>query len=164
MLRVSKLTDYGTVVMTYLAQDAARVRNAAQIAAGTGVAPPTVAKVLKALAREQLVVSHRGAKGGYVLARAPEQISMAQIIAAMEGPIALTECSNMVGACVHEPVCSIRINWQRINGAVRAALEVVTLAELAEPPHVYPDATALPIRRRARADRAASDLRGSAEE
>jgi FeS assembly SUF system regulator len=133
MLRVSKLTDYGTVVMTYLAHEPLSVRNAAEIAEATCVSGPTVSKILKALAREHLVVSFRGVRGGYALARPPAEISMAQIVAAMEGPIALTECSGAPGQCGHEPVCSVRTNWQRINDGVRIALEKITLAELAQP-------------------------------
>lgn len=138
MLRMSKLTDYGTVVMTYLARQPERLRSAHEIAAGTRVAVPTVSKILKALARERLVVSHRGAKGGYALARPPEAISMAQIIAAMEGPIGLTECSSVPGLCAHESCCSIRPNWQRINQGIRGVLDGVTLAEMAETAAVPP--------------------------
>jgi len=97
------------------------------------LALPTVSKVLKALVQHGLLVSHRGAKGGYSLAAAPEEISVAQIISAIEGPIALTECSDSTGVCGQEPQCSVRSNWQRINKAVREALERVTLAELARP-------------------------------
>lgn len=132
MFRISKLTDYGTVVMTYLAQQPEQVRSASEIAGGTHVAMPTVSKILKALARAQLVVSHRGAKGGYALARPPRAISMAQIIAAMEGPFGLTECSSVPGVCAHESCCSVRPNWQRINQGIRTVLESVTLAEMAD--------------------------------
>ena len=133
MLRVGKLTDYGTVVMTAFARQPQRLHSANEIAAELGLALPTVSKVLKALVQYGLLVSHRGAKGGYSLAAAPEEISVAQIIAAIEGPIALTECSDTAGLCGQEPQCSVRGNWQRINSAVRDALERVTLAELARP-------------------------------
>ncbi|HHM04399.1 MAG TPA: SUF system Fe-S cluster assembly regulator [Gammaproteobacteria bacterium] len=133
MLRVGKLTDYATVVMTHLACDPARLQSAAEIATELGLALPTVSKILKALLQHGLLVSHRGAKGGYTLARPPAEISVAAIIAAIEGPIALTECSDSDGLCDQERGCSVRGNWQRINRAVSAALEGVTLAELAEP-------------------------------
>jgi FeS assembly SUF system regulator len=133
MLRVGKLTDYATVVMTSFARQPQRLHSANEIAAELGLALPTVSKVLKALVQHGLLVSHRGAKGGYSLAAAPEEISVAQIIAAIEGPIALTECSDTTGLCGQEPQCSVRGNWQRINSAVRDALERVTLAELARP-------------------------------
>lgn len=133
MLRVGKLTDYGTVVMTYLAREPKQLHSANEMAAELGLALPTVSKILKALVQNGLLVSHRGVKGGYSLALAPEAISVAQIIAAIEGPIALTECSDAAGECEQEPLCSVRTNWQRINRAVRDALERVSLAELARP-------------------------------
>ena len=119
--------------MTAFARQPQRLHSANEIAAELGLALPTVSKVLKALVQYGLLVSHRGAKGGYSLAAAPEEISVAQIIAAIEGPIALTECSDTAGLCGQEPQCSVRGNWQRINSAVRDALERVTLAELARP-------------------------------
>lgn len=133
MLRVGKLTDYATVVMTSFARQPQRLHSANEIAVELGLALPTVSKVLKALVQHGLLASHRGAKGGYSLAAAPEEISVAQIIAAIEGPIALTECSDTSGLCGQEPQCSVRGNWLRINSAVRDALERVTLAELARP-------------------------------
>jgi len=133
MLRVGKLTDYGTVVMTSFARQPQRMHSANEMAAELGLALPTVSKVLKALVQHGLLVSHRGAKGGYSLAAAPEEISVAQIIAAIEGPIALTECSDATGLCGQETQCSVRGNWQLINDAVREALEGVTLADLARP-------------------------------
>jgi FeS assembly SUF system regulator len=134
MLRVGKLTDYGTAVMTSLAQHPQRQQSAAEIAAELGLALPTVSKILKALVQHGLLLSHRGAKGGYALCAAPEEITVAQIIAAIEGPIALTECSDTAKLCGQESLCSVRGNWQRINQAVLAALQQVSLADLARPP------------------------------
>lgn len=133
MLRMSKLTDYGTVVMTYLACAPERLHVASEIARQVRVAAPTVSKVLKTLVRAGLVASHRGTKGGYTLARPARHITVAEIIDALEGPIGLTECSTQPGQCVQETSCSVRGNWQRINLAVRTALEGVTLAEMVEP-------------------------------
>jgi FeS assembly SUF system regulator len=133
MIRMSKLTDYATLVMTYLARHAHGVHNAAEIAAATQVSLPTVSKILKLLARGDLLVSHRGTKGGYSLARSPEAISLAEIVDAIEGPIALTECSSNPGLCEQEDSCSIRPNWMKITQAVRRALQGVTLAEMAQP-------------------------------
>lgn len=133
MLRVSKLTDYGTVVMTYLARESEQLHSVTEIASAVRLAAPTVSKILKQLAREGLVVSHRGAKGGYSLARRPESISMVEIIDALEGRVGLTECGSSPGLCSQESACSIRTNWQRINSAVRGALAGVSLAEMAEP-------------------------------
>lgn len=133
MLRISKLTDYGTVVMTYLARERGRLHAVSEIAGEIRLAAPTVSKILKQLVREGLVVSHRGAKGGYALARRPQDISMIEIIDALEGRVGLTECGSSPGLCAQEAACTIRTNWQRINGAVRDALAGVTLAEMAEP-------------------------------
>lgn len=133
MLRMSKLTDYGTVVMTYLAGEPGRWHTAAEIAGQIHVAVPTVSKILKTLARHGLVQSHRGVKGGYTLARPASQITMAEVISAMEGPFGLTECSSNPGLCVQESSCSVRANWQKVNQAIRRALEGVTLAEMVRP-------------------------------
>lgn len=133
MLRISKLTDYGTVIMTHMARDPDRVYSAGEVAHRIRVAQPTVSKILKLLARGALVTSLRGARGGYRLARAPSEISLAQIIDAMEGPIGLTECSSAPGLCKQEPSCRIRANWRRINGTIRRALDGITLTDMVQP-------------------------------
>lgn len=133
MLRLSKLTDYGTVVMTYLAREPQRVCSATEVAAGVHLALPTVSKLLKLLTQEGLVNSYRGVQGGYSLARDPARISVAEIIRALEGPIAFTECSMSPGQCTQEASCSIRPNWQKINGAIQTALAAVTLTEMVQP-------------------------------
>jgi FeS assembly SUF system regulator len=125
MLRLSKLTDYGVVVMTFLAEAPDEVRAANEVAACTRVALPTVSKVLKLLSR---------AGGGYRLARPARSISVAAVIDALEGPLALTECSSDSLTCNQESHCTIRGNWQRINGVIRDALETVSLAEMVAPP------------------------------
>ncbi len=139
MLRVSKLTDYATVVMTVLAgmadsSQADGVLSAQDLAARARLELPTVSKLLKQLAHAQLVESFRGVNGGYRLARAPQQISIADIVIAMEGPIGMTECSAHTGMCNHEPHCGVRVNWQRINQAIASALAGVTLADMLKPP------------------------------
>lgn len=135
MMRMSRLTDYGIVLMSYLAAQAERSHNAAELAAGAQLPLPTVSKLLRLLTREQLLVSQRGVKGGYSLSRAPEKISIAAIIDALEGPIALTVCTTAPsGECEYEPQCPVRTPWQRINRAVRGALEQITLADLSGVP------------------------------
>ena len=134
MLKLSKLADYGIVVMTYLAHEPAQVRAANEVATSTRVALPTVSKVLKLLSHGRLVVSVRGAKGGYRLARSPGAISIAEVIHALEGPLAMTECTSAVGACTQEPYCAVRGNWQRINETIYHALARVTLADMVGPP------------------------------
>jgi FeS assembly SUF system regulator len=135
MIRMSRLTDYGIVLMSYMAAHRDRVTNAAELAAGAQLPVPTVSKLLRLLAREELLVSQRGVKGGYALAHAPEEISIAGIIRALEGPIALTVCTTAPsGECEYEPQCPVRSPWQRINRAVREALEQVTLADMSSTP------------------------------
>lgn len=134
MLRVSKLTDYATVVMTCLAAAGDGVLSAQALAERARLETPTVSKLLKQLAQAGLVVSTRGINGGYRLARVPQDISIADIVTAMEGPIGMTECSAHSGACGHEPHCGVRVNWQRINHAIATALAEVSLADMVKPP------------------------------
>jgi len=134
MLRVSKLTDYATVVMTCLAIAGDGVLSAQALSERAHLEVPTVSKLLKQLAQAELVVSTRGNLGGYRLARAPAQITIAEIVTAMEGPIGMTECSAQAGLCGHEPHCGVRVNWQRISQAIATALESVTLADMLKPP------------------------------
>jgi FeS assembly SUF system regulator len=133
MIRITKQTDYGIVLLTHLAGQTERLFNAPELAAETHLPLPMVSKILKVLTREGLLASHRGVKGGYSLARLPEEISMAEVVAALEGPIALTECIEVSGDCSHSSLCRVRGNWQRINEAVRGALEGISLAEMAQP-------------------------------
>ncbi|MDH5456358.1 MAG: SUF system Fe-S cluster assembly regulator [Gammaproteobacteria bacterium] len=130
MLRISKLTDYGTVLLAHLAEHQVSVCSAADVAQATGVALPTVSKLLKSLARAGLVTSTRGSAGGYRLARPPQLISAADVIDALEGPVSITECSASDGDCEHEGICSVGGAWRRINIAIRRALQDVTLNDL----------------------------------
>ena len=130
---MSKLTDYGTVVLAQMAREPATVFSAAELAERTGLAPTTVSKLLKALLRAGILASTRGAHGGYALARPPEQISAVEIIDAIEGPVALTECSTGHSTCTIQADCSVGGNWQQINLGIRHALERVSLAELTRP-------------------------------
>ena len=131
MLRMGKLTDYATVVLASLAQQPETHRAAAELAERTRLAKPTVSKVLKGLQRAGMVISSRGAQGGYRLARRPEEITAAQILDVFEGPIAITECSGASSQCGIERLCRVGSAWQRVNAAIRRALEDVTLRELA---------------------------------
>ena len=131
MLRISRLTDYATVVLAQMARAPETVHTAADLAAHTHLARPTVSKLLKQFVREGLLTSYRGAHGGYLLARSPERISAAEIIDMIEGPMAMTECSLEDRHCELEAVCGVGHHWQRINRAIRDALEEVTLADLA---------------------------------
>ncbi len=133
MLRLSKLSDYGTVIMAHMAREPARSVSAAELADAVGLAPTTVSKVLKLLTRAQLLGSRRGVHGGYALARSPEEISLAQVIAAVEGPIGVTECGAAAGLCAQEAACPSRASWLRVNRVVHEALDGVSLAEFARP-------------------------------
>ncbi|MEO8018423.1 MAG: SUF system Fe-S cluster assembly regulator [Pseudomonadota bacterium] len=131
MLRIGKLTDYATVILASMAEDRSRLQNAGALAERTHIAAPTVSKLLKQLQRSGLVNSTRGTHGGYQLARAPEDISAAAILDALEGPIALTECSSGTGQCCIEHSCSVGRTWQRLNAAIRRSLSDISLAQLA---------------------------------
>ncbi|HEV2286807.1 MAG TPA: SUF system Fe-S cluster assembly regulator [Steroidobacteraceae bacterium] len=131
MLRISRLTDYATVLLAALAGEPGRVRTATGLADETRIAAPTVSKLLKQLQRAGLVTSTRGLHGGYQLARPPAQISAAAILDALEGPVALTDCAAGHGNCEIEESCRVSRVWQRLNLAIRRALYDVTLAQLA---------------------------------
>ena len=131
MLRISKLTDYAIVLATRMAELEGPMSCRA-LAERSGLPKPTVAKVLKCLGRAGIVDATRGVCGGYALARTPETISVGEIIAAIDGPIAVTECTDdrPDTGCAHETDCELRANWQRINDALGAALEGISLAEM----------------------------------
>lgn len=133
MLRLSKLTDYAIVISTHMARHADSTYAAAEVAEATGIAVPTVKKLLKLLAKTGIVSSVRGSRGGYRLAHAPEKTTVANIIAALEGPIGLTECSITSINCQQAPSCGIRGNWSLISRALQTALESVTLADMVRP-------------------------------
>ncbi len=133
MLRMSKLTDYGTLVLAHLATSDNGLASAHQVAMDTHLAPPTVSKLLKTLVQAGLAVSGRGAHGGYALSRPADEISAAEIIDALEGPVAITECSSARGLCDLEPSCRVGSAWQRINVGIRQALHEVSLADLQQP-------------------------------
>jgi FeS assembly SUF system regulator len=138
MIRLGKLTDYGLVLMTHIAQNHDRLlRTARDLAAESRLPLPTVSKLLKELLQGGLLVSQRGIKGGYSLARKPREISVAEIIAVLEGPISLTECSTDIsGLCDLEPCCPIKNNQRIISQVVRGALGKVMLSDLSQPLHL----------------------------
>lgn len=135
MIRLAKLTDYGLVLMTAMVREnRASVHTARDLASATRLPLPTVSKVLKQLLQSGLLTSHRGNNGGYSLTKEPADISLAEIIAAIEGPIALTECStDVTGLCDFERLCPIKTNQRVISEVVRGALQKVMLSDLAQP-------------------------------
>ena len=141
MIRLSKLTDYGILLLSLFARYAGRgMRSARDLSAEARLPLPTVSKLLKTLARQGLLEAHRGVKGGFTLARRPDAITVADIIGAIEGPIGVTDCSTDDGDCDIERTCIVRGNWKKINRVVIDALRGMTLAEMARPlePAVYP--------------------------
>lgn len=133
MFKIGKLTDYATVLMTALAARPGVLRSAQELSLETHIAAPTVSKLLKKLSKAGLVESSRGATGGYRLSRPPEQTSIAQIVDAMEGPIAVTGCSVHGGGCNIQAHCGARTNWQLIGNTIREALDAVSLARMSQP-------------------------------
>lgn len=130
MFKVNKLTDYATVVLISIARSHV-VRSTQQISEKTGIPLPTVAKLMKNLNKAGLVKSQRGASGGYTLGRVPSDITLADVIQAVEGPIALTACADTSDEhCGIQSVCPVQGRWNRVNTAVRAALADVTLADM----------------------------------
>lgn len=133
MLRISRLTDYGTLVLAHLSAGGRRPISAADVATATGIGLATVSKLLKLLAKADLVIATRGAQGGYRLARDPSRISAADVIDALEGPVSITECSASDSHCDFESICNVGSAWQRINVAIRQALADVNLNDLQRP-------------------------------
>lgn len=148
MIRLSRLADYGIVVVTHLVRHGDRQQNAPEIAQATSIPQPVASKVLKLLVRAEILVSHRGAKGGYGLARPAGAISVADVVEAVDGPIALTTCLDEPNDCGIEAFCPARANWQRVNDAIRDALGRVSLAEMTQ---TIPAAFLLPEERGRRA-------------
>ncbi len=139
MVKLGKLTDYGLVLMTCIARSESSFpqRTARDLALESKLPLSTVSKLLKELLQSGLLISHRGTKGGYTLAKEPDQISVVDIIAAIEGPMALTECStDITGLCNLELSCPIKSNQRVINQAVRGVLEKITLSDLVQPLHL----------------------------
>ncbi len=148
MLRMSKLTDYGIVLMSHLASKTYQQHSTQTLSDAVDMPLPTVRKILKLLSNSGLLLSERGAQGGYNLSRSPKQISIAEIITAIEGPIALTECVSEKSQCEQESHCDVQTNWTRINNAVFHALDEVKLSDMlvphssgVNPVHFYPSAT-----------------------
>jgi FeS assembly SUF system regulator len=130
MLRISKLSDYATVILSYMAKNNQSVASATLIARELRIGTPTVSKILKKLVEKKLVVSFRGTVGGYQLNQSPETITIAAIIAAVEGPISLTDCSRHDVACTLEDHCQIKGNWRLINNIILKTLNNYTLKDM----------------------------------
>jgi FeS assembly SUF system regulator len=136
MIKIGKLTDYAVVLMGQLSKEGEETsRSAHYLAEKTNVPEPTVAKILKLLAQENLVISVRGAAGGYRLSKAADQISISEIITAMDGPIAIVSCvDGEAGDCKISANCPVKGKWDRVNQSIRSALEAVKLTEMMSAP------------------------------
>ena len=138
MFRLSKGTDYGIRILAHLARRArdegdAAPHNAREVAEDLALPTPMVSKVMKSLARAGVLESLRGSKGGFRLGAAPEELSVADMIAALEGPVALTECTLGPSLCAHEASCSVQEPWNVINRTVQNTLATITLSDLIDP-------------------------------
>lgn len=140
MIRISKLTDYALVILAMIANAPTALFQAREVANKTHIALPTISKLLKNLTKKEFLQSVRGKQGGYRLNIDPKQISVASLIAALEGPLAITECSKGRHFCLTESNCSIRAPWVYINKVMTDALESITLADLIDPefPNSFP--------------------------
>lgn len=128
MLRITKITDYGFILLAHMAnQEEGVLHNAKDLSSSIGIPLPTVSKVLKILTQGGILQSHQGSKGGYSLAKPAGSISAAEIIEAVEGPVAITDCSSAEGC---ERNCAVSPSWQKVNDAVIGALAGLTLADM----------------------------------
>ncbi len=140
MLRIGRLTDYGILTLTFLARDPEQgTHNARDVSAKLQLPLPTVSKLLKLLARQGLLATHRGARGGFSLARPAREITLLEVIDAIEGPVSLTVCNERAPHdCQIEQHCMCRENWMKINQAVRGALAQISLTDMTQPlPQVH---------------------------
>lgn len=133
MLRIGKLTDYAMLVLIEMAKSPTSVLSATLLAERLGLMPPTISKVLKILAESKLVLSVRGAEGGYHLSKPAAEITVADVISAMEGNIAMTECCEDSTFCAIESMCAMRDNWRQINGMVQTLLSRFSIIDMLSP-------------------------------
>ena len=138
MLRITRETDYGILLMTYMAEHQGQAYSANLLAEQQKLPVPMVSKILKLLSKKGLLVSQRGARGGYCLALTPDEITVADIIGALEGPIAITECNHEDQGCAHQPRCTLTGHWHRINSAIHTALNNISLQDLRQPVSTHP--------------------------
>lgn len=137
MIRMTRLTDYGIMLLTVFARDGRKpMKSARDLAAEAKLPLPTVSKILKLLARHGLLEAHRGVRGGFTLSRKAEAITMAEVINALEGPIGVTDCCAPSSDCGIEKSCIVKSNWMKINRVVLEALDRITLAEMTQPIHL----------------------------
>lgn len=132
MLRISKLADYGIILMNYLAQHPTQSYSAAALASITHISAPVVSKILKQLNKASLLVSERGPSGGYQLMRDPQQINLTDIISAIDGEVALTQCAQGDNVCVLDECCQLKSNWRVINNVIFQVLSKISLVDMSK--------------------------------
>lgn len=131
MIKLSRLTDYAVVVLGQLATEPGKQMTTSELSVATGIPEPTVSKVLKLLARPGVIRSTRGANGGYTLDKMPTEISVASVIAALDGPIAITACiEGSDDTCNYRSACPLQGRWQKVNDAISDALTALKIADL----------------------------------
>jgi len=134
MIRMTRLTDYGIMLLTLFARDEKHpMKSARDLSVEAKLPLPTVSKILKLLAKHGLLEAHRGVRGGFTLSRKPDAITMATVINALEGPIGVTDCCAPASNCGIENSCIVKSNWMKINRVVFSALDRITLAEMTHP-------------------------------
>ncbi|MCB9978026.1 MAG: SUF system Fe-S cluster assembly regulator [Rhodospirillales bacterium] len=133
MIKISRMADYGVLILAELAREPEALRTASGLSDTTGLPEPTVAKILKTLTGAGILRSARGVNGGYLLQKTADQIPVAAIITALDGPICLTACADGVeDSCAVRETCSLKGRWNGVNALIKSALEAMTLAELLE--------------------------------
>lgn len=130
MLRISKLADYAALIMSQLAKESKKLSSASFLAEKLHLSLPVVSKILKILCQAGLISSVRGAGGGYRLARLPEKITLADVVSAIEGDFAITECCSSRGTCALDATCGTKNNWKGINTVIYTALSKLTIMDL----------------------------------
>ncbi len=134
MIKLSKLSDYSIVVLSLLARERGKLMTAGGLSSRSGVPEPTVAKVLKLLAKEGILISTRGVNGGYMMERDPKEISVTELITALDGPIALTACvEGSDDDCNISAICPMSGKWQKVNQTIKNALDGLPLSDLLIP-------------------------------
>jgi len=140
MIRISKLTDYALVIMAFLSKDPDNFAQTSDIALNTHIAKPTAAKILKILAKQGLISSHRGTNGGYKITNSPTNISVADVIEVIEGPMAIMDCTLGEQHCAIYKNCSINTPWVQINRVLVKCLDTIKLSDLQPGSNIYEEA------------------------
>ena len=130
MIKLSRLTDYGMLILAQMAENPERLFTSTELAGDTRIAATTVSKLLKVLATNGILLSFRGKQGGYRLAKRPADIQLTSIIEAFEGPMAMTECAKANSHCGIEGHCTTKHHWQRINQVITEALSTLSLSDI----------------------------------